>query len=76
MSANSSGLYATLILSRSRASAQGSNMEGTQILAIATAVVLVVGFLLSEVSRKSYERGKREGWARGRSLSRQEFWQE
>jgi hypothetical protein len=51
-------------------------MDGTTILAIATAVILVVGFLISEVSRKSYERGVREGWHRGRGLSRQEFWQE
>jgi hypothetical protein len=51
-------------------------MDGTDILAIAAGVVLVVGFLLTEVSRKSYERGKREGWHRGRALSRQEFWQE
>jgi hypothetical protein len=51
-------------------------MEGTQILAVAIAVILVVGFMLTEVSRKSYERGNREGWHRARALHRQEFWQE
>ena len=51
-------------------------MDGSQLLAIATGVVLVFGFIISEVSRKSYERGNREGWHRARALHRQEFWQE
>ena len=51
-------------------------MDGTDILAIATAVVLILGFIFAEVSRKGYERGVREGWHRGRGINRQEFWQE
>ena len=51
-------------------------MDGTQILALATFVVLVIGFILTEVARKSYERGVRDGWHKGRGVSRQEFWSE
>ena len=51
-------------------------MRGTSILAIATLVILVGGFIVSEVSRAAFERGLREGWHRGRAVNRQEFWSE
>jgi hypothetical protein len=51
-------------------------MAVTQILAIAIAIILLLGFIASEISRKAYERGNREGWSRGRAVNRQEFWAE
>ena len=51
-------------------------MAVTQILAIALAIILLLGFIASEISRKAYERGNREGWSRGRAVNRQEFWSE
>jgi hypothetical protein len=37
-----------------------------------------IGFtmVIIDVRRTAYQKGLREGWHRGRSVSRQEFWEE
>ena len=39
---------------------------------------IIFGMILVAVDayKTGYERGQREGWHRGRSLSRQEYWEE
>jgi hypothetical protein len=45
-------------------------MEITTQLAIISAVVLVVGFIFSEITRNSYERGFELGYRRGINVGR------
>ena len=51
-------------------------MEGTQVIALAIGIILIIGFIVSEIERVAYNRGVREGYHRGRALSRSEFWSE
>lgn len=52
-----------------------SSMDKLLLIAI---IGMLIGFIivLLDVQRAAYQKGMREGWHRGRSTSRQEFWEE
>ena len=70
--------YATLILSQSRALAKGSSMSNNDKLFVICMIGAVISFIVMSFAsyRQGYDRGVRDGWHRGRGLSRQEFWEE
>ena len=52
-------------------------MTNNQIIGLMVILLpLAVGLLYVRVEQSAYERGKREGYHRGRAVNRQEFWQE
>jgi len=53
-------------------------MSNTDKLLIIAIIGMLIGFILVllDVQRVAYQKGLREGWHRGRSTSRQEFWEE
>jgi len=53
-------------------------MSNTDKLLIICIFGMMVGFImiLIDVQRTGYQKGLREGYHRGRSVSRQEFWEE
>jgi hypothetical protein len=53
-------------------------MSNTDKLLAICIVGMWIGFIVVviDVQRSSYKKGLREGWHRGRSTSRQEFWEE
>jgi hypothetical protein len=52
-------------------------MTDNQIIGAAVILFpLLVGLIYVHVTKSAYERGKREGYHRGRAVNRQEFWQE
>jgi hypothetical protein len=52
-----------------------SNQEKMYIIC-AIGIAIGVAMMVVDAYRLGKERGIREGWHRGRSLSRQEFWEE
>jgi hypothetical protein len=53
-------------------------MANTDKLLIICFIAVFIGFImvLVDVQRHAYQKGLREGYHRGRSVSRQEFWEE
>ena len=53
-------------------------MSNTDKLLAICIVGMWIGFIIVvfDVQRSAYQKGLREGWHRGRSTSRQEFWEE
>jgi len=53
-------------------------MSNTDKLLIICIIGMWIGFIMViiDVRHSAYQRGQREGWHRGRSTSRQEFWEE
>lgn len=45
---------------------------------IICAIGVIIGLVLIaiDIQRSAYAKGQRDGWHRGRSMSRQEFWEE
>ena len=53
-------------------------MANTDKLLLICILGMIVGFTITmvDVQRRSYDKGVRDGYHRGRSMSRQEFWEE
>jgi hypothetical protein len=53
-------------------------MSNTDKLLLICIVGMIIGFIIViiDVQRQAYAKGLREGYHRGRSTSRQDFWQE
>jgi hypothetical protein len=53
-------------------------MSNTDKLLLICIIGMIIGFIIViiDVQRTSYKKGLREGYHRGRSTSRQDFWQE
>ena len=53
-------------------------MSNSDKLLIICIIGMWLGFIMViiDVRRTAYQKGLREGWHRGRSVSRQEFWEE
>jgi len=53
-------------------------MDSLDKLLIISILLVVIGLVIAaiDIQRHAYQKGVRDGWHRGRALSRQEFWQE